>query len=60
MVSDVEVGDHVITPHGNVHWVVQEIESKIDPLGVFLRSGKTDRSRYESYENLVLFKKGTP
>lgn len=48
-----------MTPTGNIHWIVQEIGSKIDPIGVLLRSGMTERLRYEAYENLTLFKKGT-
>lgn len=54
----IEVGDHVLTPSGNVTWVVVEIGSKIDPVGVLLMSGMTDRRRYEAYENLTLFQKG--
>lgn len=56
----IEVGDHVITPSGNVHWIVEEISSKIDPIGVLLRSGMTERKRYDAYSNLTLFKKGSP
>lgn len=59
MPEQIEVGDHVMTPTGNIHWIVQEIGSKIDPIGVLLRSGMTERLRYEAYENLTLFKKGT-
>lgn len=56
--TEVEIGDHVITPSGNVHWVVEHIFSKIDPLGVLLTSGQTGRKRYEDFGNLVMFKKG--
>lgn len=55
---ETEVGDWVICPTGSVHWQVEHISSKIDPLGVFLRSGMSGRARYEAYSNLVMFKKG--
>lgn len=55
---DIEIGDHVITPTGSVHWEVEAIESRIDPLGVLLHSGMTGRLRREDYSNLVLFQKG--
>lgn len=55
----IEEGDWVISPSGNVHWRVETISSKIDPLGVLLTSGQTGRKRYEAYSNLVLFQKGS-
>lgn len=54
----VEEGDCVMTYHGNIHWEVERIDDKISPLGVLLRSGMTERIRYDAYSNLVLLKKG--
>lgn len=53
----IELGDHVMTPSGNITWEVKEITSRIDPLGVLLESGMTGRRRYENYESLVLYQK---
>lgn len=59
MTADIEPGDHVRVGHtGDVDWVVTEIKSRVDPLGVSLRSGLTDRHRIETFGNLVLVKKG--
>jgi hypothetical protein len=57
--TQIEVGDSVIisTRPSAVHWVVAQIEDRVDPLGVVLRSGMSDRIRRESYANLVLFRK---
>lgn len=59
MAEPIEVRDFVTTPAGKVHWYVYRIESRIDPLGVILISGQTQRFRRETYSNLTLFKKGT-
>lgn len=58
MTRDIEVGDWVTTFTGKVHWFVYKIESRIDPLGVVLRSGHTNRIRRDTYGNLTLFQKG--
>jgi len=55
----IEEGDWVLSPTGSVHWRVEHISSKIDPLGVLLTSGQTGRKRFEAYSNLVLFQKGS-
>lgn len=53
MNARIEEGDHVSVRGGKVHWIVAEIDSRIDPLGVRLTSGMTGRTRYESYESLT-------
>ncbi|UOE45971.1 hypothetical protein [Agromyces larvae] len=60
--SEIQPGDHVTiaTRRDRVVWDVVAIESRIDPLGVLLRSGLTGRHRRESAANLHLFQKGTP
>jgi hypothetical protein len=57
--TDIAEGDWVRTPSGQVDWFVDKIFSRIDPLGVRLVSGMTERVRYEDYEQLVLYKKGS-
>ena len=58
----IEVGDHVTISHRTdaVIWDVESIESRIQPLGVILTSGLTNRIRRETYGNLQLHSKGTP
>jgi hypothetical protein len=43
-----------------VIWDVESIESRIQPLGVILTSGLTNRIRRETYGNLQLHSKGIP
>ena len=54
----IEVGDHVLVGSGQIHWIIQRIDSRIDPLGVLLKSGMTERRRYENFESLTLYQKG--
>ena len=51
-------GDNVYIGGGHVHWVVVTIESRIDPLGVMLRSPMSGRTCRESLANLRLHSKG--
>ncbi len=62
MTEEIEEGDHVTVAllGRGVHWIVDKIDSRIDPLGVRIISGMSNRARYETYSNLTLFRKGTP
>lgn len=58
MPEPIETGD-IVTINGNrLTWTVERIFDRIEPLGVRMFSGLTNRIRYESYANLRLFKKG--
>lgn len=63
METQLDVGDIVYLGPPNdrkVHWRIEHIHSRIDPLGVYLRSGMTDRVRYANYVDLRLHSKGVP
>jgi len=51
----IDVGTYVRINGRALTWEVIAIESRIDPLGVVLKSGLTGRSRRESMSNLVRF-----
>ena len=51
----IDVGDYVRINGRALTWKVIAIESRIDPLGVVLKSGLTGRHRRESMSNLVRF-----
>ena len=56
----VEIGDYVRINTSRLTWLVKQIDTRIDPLGVLLESGQTGRKRRETYAALNLFQKGTP
>ena len=49
----VDVGQYVRINGRELTWEVIAIESRIDPLGVVLKSGQTSRHRRESMSNLT-------
>ena len=60
MAKPVEEGDIVLAgPNGKIHWTVDKIESRIDPLGVWIRSGMTERRMRESYSQLRHYNEGS-
>lgn len=58
MIDSPEVGDYVQINGNALTWLVLQIETRIDPLGVVLESGVTGRRRRETYASLRLFKRG--